>query len=342
MIDLERWPALVLTAGLATRLRPLSLVRAKAAMPVAGEMLVRRILRWLYSSGVRRVVLNLHHLPDTITRGVGDGRDLGLEVRYSWEHVLLGSAGGPRHALSILEADQFFIVNGDTLTDVDVATLAAEHLRGKSLVTMAVVDGDVDRYGGVCAASDGDVLRFASAGPQARSANGPLLSHEGGGGPSVRARASASAAQSQQPPERILHFIGVQAVDARAFATVPEDRASETVRELYPRLIAEQAGSVRAWPSLARFLDIGTGRDYLSTAASVARQEGRGLDVGTGARVHPSARVHGSLLWDNVSVGAGAEIVDCVVADHVVVPEGARHERQALVQIGGMLRATDL
>ena len=50
-------PALVLTAGLATRLRPLSLVRAKAALPVAGEPLVQRILRWLAGAGVREAVL---------------------------------------------------------------------------------------------------------------------------------------------------------------------------------------------------------------------------------------------------------------------------------------------
>ena len=56
-------PALILTAGLGTRLRPLSFVRAKAALPVAGEPLVRRILRWLADAGVTDAVLNLHHLP---------------------------------------------------------------------------------------------------------------------------------------------------------------------------------------------------------------------------------------------------------------------------------------
>ena len=82
MTDLSRWPALVLTAGLATRLQPLSSVRAKAALPVAGEALVLRILRSLHAAGVTRVVLNLHHRAETITREVGDGSTLGLSVRY--------------------------------------------------------------------------------------------------------------------------------------------------------------------------------------------------------------------------------------------------------------------
>lgn len=318
MIDPERWPALVLAAGLATRLRPLSLVRAKAAMPVAGEILVRRILRWLHTSGVRRVVVNLHHLPATITRCVGDGRDVGLEVRYSWEDVLLGSAGGPRRALQVLDAEQFFIVNGDTLTDVDLPSLAQEHDASAALVTMAVVEGDIARYGGVCVDPGGGVRRFASAGTPSKKAD------------------------SQQIEERVLHFIGVQAVQACAFASVPDNRPSETVRELYPQLIAQQPGSVRACPSRARFLDIGTARDYLASVVNIAREEGRPLDVGTGVRVDPTARVRGSVLWDQVSVSAGAELVECVVADGVVVPEGARYERQVLVTVDGRLQATEL
>ena len=95
-------PALVLTAGLATRLRPLSFVRAKAALPVAGTPLVHRILRSLSSAGVRDVVLNLHHLPHTLTRLLGDGSALGMRIRYSWEVPVLGSAGGPKRAIPLL------------------------------------------------------------------------------------------------------------------------------------------------------------------------------------------------------------------------------------------------
>jgi len=136
-------PALVLTAGLATRLRPLSLVRAKAALPVAGEPLVNRILRQLSSAGVEDAVLNLHHLPHSITRHVGDGAQLGLRVRYSWEDPVLGSAGGPTRALPLIRAlpgapSTFLIVNGDTLTDVDPGAVAAAHRASGALITMAV------------------------------------------------------------------------------------------------------------------------------------------------------------------------------------------------------------
>src|SRR4029453_15030678 len=109
-------PALVLTAGLATRLRPLSFVRAKAALPIGDRAIVQRILQWLSGHGVNDAVLNLHHLPHTITRIVGDGAAEGVRVRYSWEMPVLGSAGGPRRALPLPASPTFLIVNGDTLT----------------------------------------------------------------------------------------------------------------------------------------------------------------------------------------------------------------------------------
>ncbi|MCA1584363.1 MAG: NTP transferase domain-containing protein, partial [Acidobacteria bacterium] len=221
------WPALVLTAGLGTRLQPLSSARAKAALPVGGDVLIRRILRWLRRAGVTRVVVNLHHRPETITRRLGDGRDLDVEVRYSWEDPVLGSAGGPRRALPLLDADRFFIVNGDTLTDVDIGAVRLAHEQSGALVTMAVVPGDTARYGGVLVRGNGHVTGFSWG-----NSRSPLLS--------TTAPAAPAAPVSY-------HFIGVQAVDARAFAEVPDGERSETVGSLYPSLIAKAVGSVRAY-----------------------------------------------------------------------------------------------
>src|SRR5258708_31060609 len=148
--------ALVLAAGLGTRLQPLTLARAKAAAPVDGEALARRTIRWLAGHGIRDLVLNLHHKPESITAAVGDGGDLDVRVRYSWESPVLGSAGGPRHALPLLLDGQqrgalptFVLVNGDTLTDVDVPAMIAQHRRTGALVTMALIANPrPDKYGG--------------------------------------------------------------------------------------------------------------------------------------------------------------------------------------------------
>jgi NDP-sugar pyrophosphorylase family protein len=289
MTDLAGWPALVLTAGLATRLRPLSDVRAKAAMPVAGTPIVIRILRWLRAAGVRRVVLNLHHRPESIASIVGDGSQVDLPVRYSWERTLLGSAGGPRHALPLLESDRFLIINGDTLTDCDLGAVVQHHLDSRARVTMAVVPGDVERYGGV----------LIDAGDRVRGFGQPT------------------------PDTRALHFIGVQAVDADVFATLADDQPAETVRGLYPALIRSRRDSIAAFESRAEFLDVGTARDYLRTVGIVAAREGRPFDVGRRCSIGRDTHLERTILWDHVTVGAGARLVNCIVADGVTIADGA-------------------
>src|SRR5688500_1342083 len=159
--------ALVLTAGLGTRLRPLTFVRAKAAVPVNGEPLARRVARWLAANEYRDQVFNLHHHPASIAACLGDGADLGVRVRYSWEQPVLGSAGGPRHALPLLTdggSDRFLIVNGDTLTDVDLQAVMTTHASSGALVTMALIPNPApDKYGGVLV-KDGFVSGFTRAG----------------------------------------------------------------------------------------------------------------------------------------------------------------------------------
>lgn len=278
-------PALVLTAGLATRLRPLSLVRAKAALPVAGSPLVHRILRWLAASGVTDAVLNLHHLPHTLTRIVGDGAGFGVRVRYSWEVPVLGPAGGPRRAAPLLGAS-FLIVNGDTLTNLDVGALVENHRQSGALVTMAAVPNrEPDKYSGLAGDAGGSLLGFAKRGAS----------------------------------ENRHHFIGVQVVEAEAFASVPPHTPFET-STLYASLIARQPGSIRIFETTAEFFDIGTPADYLETSLRIGDREGRAPSNHPGVRIDDSARVERSVLWDDVVVEAGSMLRECVVTDGVRVP----------------------
>ncbi len=282
-------PALVLTAGLGTRLRPLSYVRAKGAVPVAGEPLVRRILRWLRANDVTDAVLNLHHLPHTLTAVVGDGSDLGVHVRYSWENPVLGSAGGPRRALRLLAAPQFLIVNGDTLTDLDLGPMMASHRRSGALVTMAVVPNrEPDKYSGLAVDGDGCVTGVVKRG-------GAQPSH---------------------------HFFGVQMVNAEAFASVPDAVPYETVSALYPALIAERPGSVRVFQATAECLDIGTPADYLDTSLLLAGRHGVATSAGERVRIAADARVERSILWDDVVVEEGVLLKECIVTDGARVPAG--------------------
>jgi mannose-1-phosphate guanylyltransferase len=313
--DVRAPRALLLTAGLGTRLRPLTDVRAKAAVPINGEPLVRRVIRILAASGIRDLVLNLHHRPASIAGLVGDGSDLGVRVRYSWEQPVLGSAGGPRHALDLVaddDEDDFLIVNGDTLTDVDIWGLLGRHRESGALVTMALIPNPRPaHYGGVAVSSDGWVTGFARA-------------------PHV-----PGAAQSAP-----YHFIGLQVARARAFADLTDGVPAESVNALYPALIARGPHSIAAYVSEASFLDIGTPRDCLDTSLALAETEGARL-LGANVEIGDSAVLVRSTVWDDVSVGAGAQLFECVVADGVRIPAGARFERCAIVRATGRTLAED-
>jgi NDP-sugar pyrophosphorylase family protein len=296
--------ALVLTAGLGTRLRPLTLARAKAAAPVDGEPLVRRVLAWLTSSGVRDFVLNLHHRPESITRVVGDGADIGARIRYSWESPVLGSAGGPRHALPLLTDGApdatLLLVNGDTLTDVDLAAFARAHRDGGGLVTMALIPNPrPDKYGGVVLDANGAVTGFTKRGSEVES----------------------------------FHFIGVQAAAPSVFAPLADNVVSESVLEIYPQLMRDRPGCIRGFVSTASFKDIGTPADLLATSLDLARAAGRPdrPAAGARARVHPTAQITRTLLWDDVTVGEGAVLDECIVADGVTIAAGESFSRSAIV-----------
>src|SRR5215203_3419239 len=92
--------ALVLAAGQGTRLSHLTHNRPKAMLPLGGKPLLEHTLRWLRDAGITDVAVNLHHCPQAIPDHIGDGSQLGLSVRYSYEARLLGSAGAAKQLQS--------------------------------------------------------------------------------------------------------------------------------------------------------------------------------------------------------------------------------------------------
>lgn len=345
--------ALVLTAGLGTRLQPLTLARAKAAAPVDGEPLARRTIAWLVSHGLRDLVLNLHHKPETITAAVGDGSDLGARVRYSWESPVLGSAGGPRHALPLIldpssprggsggatgRAERtFVVVNGDTLTNVDLAAMLAQHRRSRARVTMALIPNPrPDKYGGVLLDAGHAVTGFTRRGS---SADGPALTLG-----QAQGHPEGGRGVSERHGVEDFHFIGPQIVEADVFEALPDGVPAESVTGVYPRLIAERPGAVMGYVSDATFRDIGTPADLLQTSLDLAAADGR-PDApwwGRNARVDPSARIARSILWDDVTIGAGVTLTECIVADGVTIPDHASYTRRAIVRDGDRLVVVNL
>jgi mannose-1-phosphate guanylyltransferase len=133
--------AVILAAGVGSRLRPLTDTCPKPMLPIAGRPLLARTLDWLRAGGVAESALNLHHLPDVVRAGLGDGSAWGMTLRYSYEPELLGSAGALRTIAERFPGwlDQTFaLIYGDMLCDIDLAELLAAHKSARAILTLAL------------------------------------------------------------------------------------------------------------------------------------------------------------------------------------------------------------
>ena len=312
---------MVLAAGLGLRMRPLTLVRAKPVLPVLNRPLLHWTLEHLARHGVDDVIVNLHHLPDSVTEAVGDGGDLGLRIRYVHERPILGTAGGPRAVRDVLGDEPFLLVNGDILFDFDLGDLLARHRSSEARATLALLPNpDPKTYGSIVTDPTGRVLSLA--------------------GLPRRARGTRSL------------FTGVHVLDPALLDRLPKG-PSDSVRDLYAPLVAEgeRVDGVRvhgAWhdfgrPSLYRDTQLrllpGRGRDRALVHPRALVSAGARLRrsvVGPGARVGGDALVERSVLWDQATVEAGARVEGAIVVCGAVVRQGERARGVAVVPRRGL------
>jgi NDP-sugar pyrophosphorylase family protein len=296
--------AMILAAGLGLRMRPLTLLRAKPVLPVMNRPLLLWTLERLAAHGIRDVIVNLHHRPESVTEALGDGRALGVRVRYSQERRILGTGGGPRAVRDALGRDPFLLVNGDMLFEFDLRALLERHRRSGARATLALRrNPDPREYGAVVTDRRGRIQSIA--------------------GRPRRARGTVSM------------FTGVHVLDPALLDRLPAGPSS-IVNELYAPLIEEGAliEGVRvsgAWYDLGRprlYRDVQLRalagkrdpRGLVDPAAQVSRRARvKDAVVGAGAEVGEGARVRRSVLWERARVEKDARVEGCVVVDGGVV-----------------------
>jgi mannose-1-phosphate guanylyltransferase len=301
--------AMVLAAGFGLRMRPLTLLRAKPVLPVLNRPLLHWTLRRLRRAGVREVVVNLHHLPETVVSALGDGSRLGLRLHYSREHVILGTGGGPRAVRDFFAGEPFLLVNGDVLFEMDLGTLLRRHRESGARATLALrANPDPATYSPVVTDRHGRILAIAGR---------------------------------PRPAEGVTSlFASVHVMDSGLLERLPEG-ASDSVRDLYLPLLAEGAllQGVRmdgAWFDLGRpslYLDaqlrlLPPGRSLVARTARISsRACVRRSVVGAGVPVGRDARIERSVVWEGAAIAPGAHVTGAIVVSGAVVREGERVER---------------
>lgn len=289
---------MLLCAGLSTRLGALGAERPKPMLPVCGIPILCYGIANLVAHGIREIVINTHHKGDVIEREIGDGRQLGARVQYIHEPHILGTGGGLKHALHLLDpegTDQPFIShNGKLIFDVDLTALAAAYRAAPAgTLGMMVVQPvpNAKEWGAVDVVRDDHGLRIAD-----------IL---GDGGHM---------------------FCGVHVTRPSVMRRLP-DGESDSIRQGYlPWLRAGER--VAAFEHTAGyFAEHSTPERYLeSNRALLAGQRlrhppGRLVGIDPTARIHPDAT-----LIEPLKIGAGATIGPVAIGPNTVVGDGARVE----------------
>jgi NDP-sugar pyrophosphorylase family protein len=225
---------MILAAGEGTRLRPLTLDRPKPMLPVGGRPLLEHIIAWLRHHGVTRIAMNLHHHPQVVMGHFGSGSALGVEITYSVEEQILGTAGGAKRLSAFLD-ETFVLVYGDVLTDFDLDALVEFHRSRPKTPHLSICLYRVPNpwdCGIVALDEGGRVIRFVEK-PKKREVFSDLAS------------------------------TGVLLVDSELLKYVPDGCFYDFGHDLFPALL-EAGVPLYGWtlPESAYLLDVGSPERY--------------------------------------------------------------------------------
>ena len=163
--------AMILAAGLGTRLRPLTDTIPKPLLPVGGVPLIVWNLLLLRAGGIREVIINLHYLGSKIEETLGDGSRWDMRITYSHEAELLGTGGGLKSAEWFFDGQPFFVMNGDTLIDLDLQAFLDFHdLQGGVATLVLRDDPQAAQWGAVETDAQDRILRINGQGIEERGA----------------------------------------------------------------------------------------------------------------------------------------------------------------------------
>lgn len=305
--------AMILSAGLGTRLRPLTYVRPKALVPVMGTTVLDFWGSRLTSMGFDRVVLNAFHLPEKIVGAVQEHSwDLAVEVRV--EHQLLGTGGGIRNALDCFDDEPIVVINGDILCSAPLTELYEQHLQSRAAVSMLLHDWPAFNNVAVDASN------------------------------SIRGFGREALALSQKEPQiRLLAFTGIQFLNPGLLAPLPPGEPAD-ILTVYRQFIHaghpphaifssglfwREIGSIEAYWNLSAELTA-LPRDFLSPlptggslwkhpqAALAADAQTKGVvALGAGSSIMPGAVLENVIAWDGVTVEENSVLRRCIITDGV-------------------------
>ncbi len=300
---------MIVAAGLGTRMRPLTDLRPKPAVPVRGIPLIAYQLELLAAHAVTEVIINAHHLPELLIEAAERACPAGMRLEFSVEEKLLDTGGAIRRAARFLrESDPCLILGGDMLLDADLTSLCRTHReRGDAVTLLLRHDARSQSFGSVGTAPDGRVRRIGSRFDLGGESDAGV-------------------------------YVWANVVAARAFETLPEREKFGHFDHWLAPLLAGGADDIRAevmdvthgvWEpvgTLREYLSVNLNPPVLSYIDADARARAEGVElrddlvIGAGATLAAGARLRRAVIWEGERVPAGTHASDGVFAGGVFHP----------------------
>ena len=280
--------AIVLAAGIGSRLMPLTGHIPKPALPVGGEPLVNRVIRRLKEAGVERIAVNLHHLPEQIVACV-DRSPYRDSVTFFPEPELLNTAGPLINAKKLLAEGEYFILhNGDAACDFDLKAMLVRHIASGASLTMALLDGPDNR---VLVDREGRVL-------------------------DINGMTGADPAAGRKYTYACVSVFSRDFLDCLPGEVRPCSfgEAWGNAFRLGKKIMAYFPGKECFWN------DIGSFEEYFAANSRIADGQ---VIRGEGSRIDPGAVFSGfNIIGRNCEIGPGVRLRNCILLDGARAPEG--------------------
>ena len=300
---------MVLSAGLGTRLRPLTYMMAKPAVPFLGRPLIHYSLDMLTELGIKDIAVNLHHLPETVEAALKDREE---NILLSLEKTILGTGGCLGKLRDYFSGSTIVLSNGKIyFTETMLENALKDHFDSKSLVTMILVPWEEGMpYKKVFLDRDHQILGFSRNISSENEMN--RIREQSGRQPFV--------------------YTGIQIIDSAVLSSIP-DGYSDTVADIYPKLI-RSGSSLRGYVSSGFWRECSTAARYLQASLDVMRKNRplrHGPDqasageifTGHSVKIPSETRLRDCVIWDNSLIGSNSCFETVIIAGTSgVLPDG--------------------
>jgi len=328
--------AFVMAAGAGTRLRPLTLQIPKPMVPIANKPVIEHTIENLAKHGFTDAVLNLHLFPETIKNYLGNGKKYGINLHYSLEKKLMGTAGGLKKVEQYFN-DTFVVMSGDGLTDINLIKAISFHKAKKALATIVLKDVDSRfDYGIIFTNKNGRISKFVEK---------PSWSE-----------VFASTVNT-----------GIYIIEPKVFEYIPKNKVFDFAKDLWPLLLKKKL-PIFGYETNEYWADVGNMKEYRKAANDALEQNicinmpvpqvkkhiwigkntkidktakiiapciignfctieknatvGPCTTIGNNSKVSMGSKVSNSILWDNTFICKNVILNSCVVGSKAKVSDG--------------------